>query len=80
MTIRIKVGDRSIPFRLDQQHWRWHSLEEPEEGDFPLIAVVDGRRLRALFGWNVCRRREVNPPAAGSYAPEKPSFISAENP
>jgi hypothetical protein len=45
MTIRIRVGDRSIPFRPDQQHWRWHSLEEPEEGDFPLIAVVDGRRF-----------------------------------
>jgi hypothetical protein len=45
MTIRITVGDRSIPFRLDQHHWRWHSLEEPQEADFPLIAVVDGRRF-----------------------------------
>ena len=23
-------------FRLDWKHWRWHSLDAPEEADFPL--------------------------------------------
>jgi len=31
-------------FRLDWKHRRWHSLEEPEEADFPLIIVVDAKR------------------------------------
>jgi hypothetical protein len=31
-------------FRLDWKNRRWHSLEEPEEADFPLIIVVDGKR------------------------------------
>jgi hypothetical protein len=30
--------------RLDWKHLRWHSLEEPEEADFPLIIVVDSKR------------------------------------
>jgi hypothetical protein len=44
MIVQIKVEGRAIQFRLDQAHWRWHSLEEPQEGDFPLITVVDGKR------------------------------------
>lgn len=44
MTVQINVGGRAIPFRLDLKNWRWHSLEEPKESDFPLIAVVDGKR------------------------------------
>jgi hypothetical protein len=44
MTIQITVGGRSTLFRLDWKHGRWHSLEEPEEADFPLIMGVDGKR------------------------------------
>jgi hypothetical protein len=34
-----------VPFRLDFDHGRWHALdEELEEGDFPLITMVDGKR------------------------------------
>jgi hypothetical protein len=44
MTIQIKVGDRNFMFRLDWKHRRWHSLEEPEEADFPLVIVVEGKR------------------------------------
>ena len=44
MIVQIEVEGRVIPFRLDRAHWRWHSLEEPQEGDFPLITVVDGKR------------------------------------
>jgi hypothetical protein len=44
MTIQITVGGRNVVFRLDWKHRRWHSLEEPEEADFPLIMVVDGKR------------------------------------
>jgi hypothetical protein len=44
MVVKIDVGGRTIPFRLDGRHERWHSLEELEEGDFPLIAVADGKR------------------------------------
>ena len=31
-------------FRLDWKNRRWHSLEEPEEADFPLITFVEGKR------------------------------------
>jgi hypothetical protein len=44
MTIHVTVGDRNIVFRLDWKHWRWHSLEEPEEADFPFITSVEGKR------------------------------------
>jgi hypothetical protein len=44
MVVQIDVEGRNIRFRLDYDHWRWHSLEELEEGDFPLITVVDGKR------------------------------------
>jgi hypothetical protein len=44
MTIQITVGNRNIMFRLDWNHRRWHSLEEPEEADFPLTTIVDGKR------------------------------------
>ena len=44
MTIQITVGDRNIVFRLDWNHWRWHSFEQLEEADFPLIAFVEGKR------------------------------------
>ena len=44
MTIQITLGVRNIMFRLDWKNRRWHSLEEPEEADFPLIAVVEGKR------------------------------------
>ena len=44
MTVQIQVGDRNIPFRLDRAHWRWHSMEEQNEADFPLITMLDGKR------------------------------------
>jgi hypothetical protein len=43
--IQIGVEGRIIGFRLDQENWRWHSLEVQEEGVFPLITVIDGKRL-----------------------------------
>jgi hypothetical protein len=44
MIIQIDVEGRNTPFRLEWENWRWHSLEEQKEGDFPLIAFVDGKR------------------------------------
>ncbi len=44
MIIPITVGDRNITFRLDWKNSRWHAIDEPEEADFPLTAVVDGKR------------------------------------
>jgi hypothetical protein len=44
MTVQITVGGRNALFRLDRKHWRWHSLEEPEEAVFPLIKVIGGKR------------------------------------
>jgi hypothetical protein len=44
MTVDIEVDGRRIPFRLDWAHSRWHAMEPPDEGSFPLIAIVDGRR------------------------------------
>jgi hypothetical protein len=44
MLLHIKVGNRDFAFRLDWRHWRWHSLDQLEEGDFPLITMVDGKR------------------------------------
>jgi hypothetical protein len=44
MIVSILVGNRLVPFRLDWVHERWHSLEELEESDFPLIADVEGKR------------------------------------
>ena len=29
---------------LDWEQSRWHSLEPPEEGDFPLVTIVEGKR------------------------------------
>jgi len=44
MIIRITVEGRNIMFRLVWKHRRWHSLDAPQEADFPLITVVDGKR------------------------------------
>ena len=44
MTIQITVGERNITFRLDWKHWRWQAIDEPQEADFPLTAVSDGKR------------------------------------
>ena len=45
MTIHLDVEGHTVPFRLDCKSGRWHSLEELEEGAFPLIAVVQGKRF-----------------------------------
>ncbi len=42
--IEIEAEGRSIPFALDWARWRWRSLEEQKESDFPLVTVVDGKR------------------------------------
>ncbi len=44
MTIHLDVEGQTVPFRLDWPNWRWHSLEELEEGAFPLVTVVQGKR------------------------------------
>ena len=44
MTTQIKVEDQNTPFRLNWEERRWQSLEKQKESDFPLIAVVDGKR------------------------------------
>jgi hypothetical protein len=44
MIVQIEFAGRVIPFRLDWKHSRWHAMEALEEGAFPLVAVVDGRR------------------------------------
>jgi hypothetical protein len=44
MTTEIDVKGLPIIFRLDFEHARWHSLEQPEESAFPLIKVVNHKR------------------------------------
>ncbi|MGO9108674.1 MAG: hypothetical protein ACLP9L_05525 [Thermoguttaceae bacterium] len=44
MTVQIDVGGRNFAFGLDWTNWRWHSLAEAPEADFPLITVVSGKR------------------------------------
>lgn len=44
MLVEINVRGQSVPFRLDPPHWRWHSLVELDEGNFPLIVFVEGKR------------------------------------
>jgi hypothetical protein len=44
MTVEIEVEGRSVPFRLDWEESRWHSLEAQNEGDFPLVVEVNGKR------------------------------------
>jgi hypothetical protein len=43
VTIQITVGERNIAFRLDRKNWRWHAIVEPEEADFPLTVVIEGK-------------------------------------
>jgi hypothetical protein len=44
MITQIQIGGCTVPFRLDWQHARWHSLEEIDEGDFPLVTLVGAKR------------------------------------
>ncbi|MEH1765302.1 MAG: hypothetical protein V7K97_03055 [Nostoc sp.] len=44
MTTQIEVKGRNTPFTLDWEKRRWQSLEKQQESDFPLIAVLDGKR------------------------------------
>jgi len=38
-------GDVAVGSEGHSEHGRWHALdEELEEGDFPLITMVDGKR------------------------------------
>jgi hypothetical protein len=45
MIVELQDGDLVIPFRLDEEHARWHSLVKKKESDFPLITEVDGKCL-----------------------------------
>lgn len=44
MILTIEVERWTIPFRLDWDHMRWHSIIALEEGDFPLVTMIDGKR------------------------------------
>jgi hypothetical protein len=44
MTVQIVVEGRNTPFMLNEQTWRWQSPTDQTEGNFPLIAFVDGKR------------------------------------
>ncbi|MEH1855477.1 MAG: hypothetical protein V7L11_28300 [Nostoc sp.] len=44
MTTQIEVKGRNTPFTLDWEKRRWQALEKQQESDFPLIAVLDGKR------------------------------------
>jgi hypothetical protein len=44
MTTQIEIAGRNTPFTLDWQKLCWHSLEEQQEADFPLIVVLDNKR------------------------------------
>ncbi len=44
MTTQIEIEGRNALFTLDWAGRLWQSSEEQKESDFPLIAVVDGKR------------------------------------
>ena len=44
MNTQIEVEGWNTTLTLDWEERRWQSLEEHKESDFPLIAVVDGKR------------------------------------
>ena len=44
LQIEIDVEGRNIPITLNWDEWIWQSPEEIQEGDFPLIVDVDGKR------------------------------------
>ena len=43
-TVRIQIGDGTLPFELDFTERRWSAAREVSEGDFPLVTEVDGKR------------------------------------
>jgi hypothetical protein len=44
MTTQIEIEGRNALFTLDWAGWRWQSSEAQKESNFPLIAVLDGKR------------------------------------
>jgi hypothetical protein len=44
MNALIAVRSRVVTFRMDEETRRWSALHEQQEGDFPLIAVREGKR------------------------------------
>ena len=60
MITNVVVGNRTVPFRLDFTHRRWHLLEELEEDDFPLITEVEGRRYE-LYSDGSFAEAELDP-------------------
>jgi hypothetical protein len=55
-------------FRLDWKLWRWHSLDEPQEGAFPLITVADGKRYQ-LYSDGTFAEVEKSAPEAQAMLP-----------
>jgi len=45
MTVQIDVEGKNFSFNLDWANGRWNSAAEAPEADFPLITVVNGKRL-----------------------------------
>jgi hypothetical protein len=44
MIVVIPVGRWTIPFRLDRDHSRWHSIIALDEGEFPLVTTIEDKR------------------------------------
>ncbi len=42
--IEVEVEGQKTPFTLDWEEWRWQSLKEQQESEFPVITVIDGKR------------------------------------
>lgn len=55
MAVEIEVEGRTIAFRLDFKHSRWHSLEEPREAVFPLIKVIHDKRYELYSDGSLAR-------------------------
>jgi hypothetical protein len=44
MKVHIELGDRTATFTLDLETMDWTSEDAPDESDFPLTAMVEGKR------------------------------------
>jgi len=63
MTVQIVVEGRNTPFMLNEQTWRWQSPTDQTEGNFPLIAFVDGKsstRMKPSPRWRGERKGVIS--------------------
>jgi hypothetical protein len=44
MTVQIDVNGHRVPFTLNWDAHQWQSAKRLQEGEFPLVTVVDARR------------------------------------